>query len=163
MIRGSPSGLGIDAAETQLTKIKLVDKNVNHLNRIVLVDPIMQAFGKKRRLPASLPSTKRFIIPRKSRENHITHQVFTQPRSRWGELVANMSGLIAAISGIPKCCRASLGRAITGRLCLTLANSKVRRCWPVFVCESQPHSAAPGVAFGAPTPRAELGPKHLFP
>ena len=78
MIRGPPSGLGIDAAEPQLTQIKLVDKDINHLNRILLVDPIIQAFGKKRRLPAIFPLNKALHpIPRKSRENHITHNVFT--------------------------------------------------------------------------------------
>jgi hypothetical protein len=46
MIRGSPCRLRIDPAEIERTEIKLVDKHVNHTNRIVLVDPIVQAFGK---------------------------------------------------------------------------------------------------------------------
>jgi hypothetical protein len=42
MIRGSSRRLRIDSAETQLTKIKLVNKDVNHANRIIFVDPVVQ-------------------------------------------------------------------------------------------------------------------------
>jgi hypothetical protein len=55
------------------------DKDLNHANRIILVDPIIQAFGKKRRLPAIDPRNKASGAP-KSRENHITRGVFTQPQ-----------------------------------------------------------------------------------
>src|SRR6516164_1875576 len=55
MIRGSPCRLRIDPAEIERTEIKRVDKHVNHPNRVVLVDPIIQAFGKQRRLPAIRP------------------------------------------------------------------------------------------------------------
>jgi hypothetical protein len=81
MIRGSPGRLRIDPAEIERTKIKLVDEHVNHTNWVVPIDPIIQAFGKQRRLPAIRPSTKRFIatLPRKSRQNYIMPSVFTQP------------------------------------------------------------------------------------
>jgi len=52
MIRRPPCRFRIAPAEIQRSQIKLVDKNVNHTNRIVLVDPIIQAFGTQRRLPA---------------------------------------------------------------------------------------------------------------
>jgi hypothetical protein len=55
MIRGSPCRLRIDPAEIECTEIKLLDKHVNYANRVVLVDPIIQAFGKQRRLPAIYP------------------------------------------------------------------------------------------------------------
>src|SRR6516164_5278949 len=55
MIRGSPCRLRIDPAEIERTEIKRVDKHVNHPNRVVLVDPFIQAFGKQRRLPAIRP------------------------------------------------------------------------------------------------------------
>jgi hypothetical protein len=55
MIRGSPSRLRIDPAKIERTEIKLIDKHVNHTNWVVLVDPIIQAFGKQRRLPAIRP------------------------------------------------------------------------------------------------------------
>ena len=52
MIGGSPCRFRIDPAEIERTEIKLLDKHVNHTNRVVLVDPIIQAFGKQCRLPA---------------------------------------------------------------------------------------------------------------
>jgi hypothetical protein len=55
MIRGSPSRFRIDPAEIQRAEVKLVDKHVNHTNRVILVNPIIQAFGKQRRLPAIHP------------------------------------------------------------------------------------------------------------
>jgi hypothetical protein len=55
MIRGSPGRLRIDPAEIERTKIKLVDEHVNHTNWVVPIDPIIQAFGKQRRLPAIRP------------------------------------------------------------------------------------------------------------
>ena len=58
MIRGSPRRLRIDPAEIERTEIKRVDKHVNYTNRVVLVDPIIQAFGKQRRLPAIRPLDK---------------------------------------------------------------------------------------------------------
>jgi hypothetical protein len=48
----------IDPAETQLTKIKLLVKDINYVNRIVLVGPIIQVFGKRCRLPPILPLDK---------------------------------------------------------------------------------------------------------
>jgi isopentenyl diphosphate isomerase/L-lactate dehydrogenase-like FMN-dependent dehydrogenase len=67
-------------AETKLTQSKLVNKDINHANRINLVDPILQAFGKKRRLPAIRPLNEALHpIPHKSQKNHITEAVFTQP------------------------------------------------------------------------------------
>ena len=58
MIGGSPCRFRIDPAEIERTEIKLLDKHVNHTNRVVLVDPIIQAFGKQRRLPAVRPLDK---------------------------------------------------------------------------------------------------------
>jgi hypothetical protein len=45
MIRRPASGFRVDPAEAKLGQIKLIDKDVNNLNRIVLVDPVFQAFG----------------------------------------------------------------------------------------------------------------------
>src|SRR5262249_39739402 len=50
--RGSPCRLRIYPAEIERTEIKLLDKHVNYTNRVVLVDPVIQAFGKQCRLPA---------------------------------------------------------------------------------------------------------------
>ena len=46
---------GADTAETKLAQIEFVDEHINHPNRIVLADPVFQAFGKQRALPAIYP------------------------------------------------------------------------------------------------------------
>ena len=61
MIRRSAGHLSLDPAEPKFSKIEFVDKNVDDANRIVLADPIFQAFGKQCALTAIRPSTKRFI------------------------------------------------------------------------------------------------------
>ena len=50
MIRRPPGRLGSNPIEAELTQIKLVDKDVDHPNRIVLIDPVFQAFRKQRAL-----------------------------------------------------------------------------------------------------------------
>src|SRR5215510_8554981 len=55
---------------TQDQEIEPVDKNVNDTNRIVLVDPILQAFRKQRALPSILALNEALhLIPRISRGN----------------------------------------------------------------------------------------------
>ena len=46
MIRRSTGHLGLDAVEPKLGKIEFVHKDLNYPNRIVLADPVSQAFGK---------------------------------------------------------------------------------------------------------------------
>src|SRR5262249_11053603 len=46
MIRRPAGRRWIDPAKLELAKIELVDKNVDDPNRIVLVNPILQTFGK---------------------------------------------------------------------------------------------------------------------
>jgi hypothetical protein len=41
MIRGSASYLGSNPIEPQFAEIELINKNVDHLNRIILVDPVL--------------------------------------------------------------------------------------------------------------------------
>jgi hypothetical protein len=55
MIQWPVRGLGIDTAETEFSEIQLIDKHINHPNRIVLANPVLQAVGKQRRLPTSRP------------------------------------------------------------------------------------------------------------
>jgi hypothetical protein len=44
-----PAGsLRIDPRETEIGQIKPINKNVDNANRIVLVDPILQALRKQR-------------------------------------------------------------------------------------------------------------------
>src|SRR3954447_4603286 len=72
MVRRPSSRLGIDPAEPKRGQIEFVDKDVDHSNRIVLADPVFQAFGNSVLCTRSMPSTKRFIrASRKSQENLI--------------------------------------------------------------------------------------------
>jgi hypothetical protein len=87
-------------AEIERTEIKLLDKHVNYTNRIVLVDPIIQAIGKQCRLPAihSLDEALHRDLPPKiaSQFYHAGrfHTAWTQS-GRSGRAMA--SGAIAAI------------------------------------------------------------------
>ena len=72
MIRGSAGCLGIDPTKPKLGQIESFDEDIDHASRIVLADPVFQAFRKRRGLTAIAPSTKRLIrSSRKSHENLI--------------------------------------------------------------------------------------------
>jgi hypothetical protein len=66
-----PAGcLGINPAEPKLHQIETINKDIDHANRIVLANPIFQAFRKKCALPAIYALNKALHpIPRKSRES----------------------------------------------------------------------------------------------
>jgi hypothetical protein len=87
MIRRSAGGLGIDPAEPKSGKIEFVHKDIDYANRIVLADPVFQAFRKQRALhPIHALNEASHPIPpqiaRESyRENQIRRRVFTQPGS----------------------------------------------------------------------------------
>jgi hypothetical protein len=55
MIRGSAGCLGIDPTKTKLGQIEFFDEDIDHANRIVLIDPIFRAFRKQRGLTAIDP------------------------------------------------------------------------------------------------------------
>src|SRR2546421_2717145 len=50
MVRRPSRCLGIDTDEPELRQIQLVDEDVDHANRIILANPIFQAFRKERAL-----------------------------------------------------------------------------------------------------------------
>src|SRR6185369_17944707 len=52
MIRRPASDLRCDSLKSQLRQIERVNKDIDHPNRIVLIDPVFQAFGKQGALPA---------------------------------------------------------------------------------------------------------------
>src|SRR5580700_10621454 len=52
MVRRPAGGLGIDPAKPKLGQIEAPDKDINHANRIILANPIFQAFREKGALPA---------------------------------------------------------------------------------------------------------------
>ena len=75
--------------------IKLLDENINHPNRIVLVDPVLQAFRKQRRLATIHPIKRRFIrFPANHKGIIFTHLgVFTQPGSLAAQVHRNRANL----------------------------------------------------------------------
>src|ERR1700738_5738383 len=87
MIRRPAGHLGLDTVESKSGKIESVHKDVDHPNRIVLADPVFQAFRKQRALhPIRALNEASHPIPpqiaRESyRENQIRRRVFTQPGS----------------------------------------------------------------------------------
>ena len=55
-----PGYLGIDPTEPELRKSEFVDKYVDRANRIILTNPIFQAFWKYRALPSICAFDKPF-------------------------------------------------------------------------------------------------------
>src|SRR5262249_39711703 len=77
MIRGPASCLGSDPVKSQFRQIEFINKDVDHLNGIVLVDPVFQTLRKQRALPAicALNEAPHPILPRiTSRESHQTRR-----------------------------------------------------------------------------------------
>src|SRR5262245_29047153 len=78
---GRPSGcLRLDPAKPKLRQIEFLDKDVDRSNGIVLADPVFQAFGKQRALPAirALTEAPHPILPRiTSRDSHQTRRFHT--------------------------------------------------------------------------------------
>src|SRR5262249_39054111 len=55
MISRPPSLCRSDSFEIECTEIERIDKRVDHTDRIILVDPVVQTFRKKSRLAATRP------------------------------------------------------------------------------------------------------------
>ena len=52
MVRGPASYLGSNSVKSQLRQIKLINKDIDHLDRIILIDPVFQTLRKQRALLA---------------------------------------------------------------------------------------------------------------
>ena len=81
---GWPSGRRrLHASEPELGQIERIDERIDHANRIVLVDPVIEAFGQQRRLPPIRPLHEALheIPPANREETHSQLDVFTQPGS----------------------------------------------------------------------------------
>ena len=52
MIGRPPGRLRLHPCEPEFGKIERIDERIDHTNRIILVDPVIEAFGQQRRLPA---------------------------------------------------------------------------------------------------------------
>jgi hypothetical protein len=87
MIRRPTSRLGSDPVKSKLGEVEFLDKCVDHPDRIVLADPVLQAFRKQRALPAirALNEAPHLIPPQITqesyRENQMKQCIFTQARS----------------------------------------------------------------------------------
>src|SRR6516165_1094215 len=81
MISGPPSLRRRHPFEAELSEIERIDKRIDHSNRIVLVDPVVQTFGKQRRLCASRPLNEALHWPPQPPMDYIMRGVFTQPGS----------------------------------------------------------------------------------
>ena len=99
MIRGSAGCLGIDPTKTKLGQIEFFDEDIDHANRIVLADPVFQAFRKQRGLTAIDPLNEapHPILPQIARESYRGNQsrrcVFTQAGSTADYTRVFISGL----------------------------------------------------------------------
>ena len=62
MIRGSAGCLGIDPTKTKLGQIEFFDEDIDRANRIVLADPVFQAFRKQRGLTAIDPLNEGYWV-----------------------------------------------------------------------------------------------------
>src|SRR3982074_2698410 len=98
MVRWPAGGLGINSAKPKLGQIEPPAKDINHANRIILANPIFQAFRKQGALPAIHPLNKALhpippqLTQESYRENHIAPRVFTQPGSRLDIRCSRRSG-----------------------------------------------------------------------
>src|SRR5205807_5638448 len=52
VVRRPSRRLRLDTAEPELSQVKLIDKDINHANRIILANPIFQAFREQSALAA---------------------------------------------------------------------------------------------------------------
>ena len=83
MIRWPTRRLWVDAAEADSGEIKLINKDIDRPNRIVLADPIVQAFGKQRALPAIHPLYKALHpIPRSNHQGIIPGAAFSHSQGQ---------------------------------------------------------------------------------
>src|SRR5262249_42251041 len=71
MVRRPAGDLGLNSTEPKLSQIEPLDKDLDHPNRIILIDPIFQAFRKQRAL-ATIRSLNKAPHPilRQPRRNH---------------------------------------------------------------------------------------------
>src|SRR4051812_26267772 len=72
--------LRLNTAETQPRQIKLIDKDINRPNRIILAQIVIQPFRKQRALTAVIPNDKarHRILPANHRRIISFEGVFTQ-------------------------------------------------------------------------------------
>src|SRR3954470_11452384 len=84
MIRRPTCAGRLNATEPKFSQIEGCNEGVDHANRIVICNPVVQAFRQQSRLPAisSLNETSHASPPPIQCGNHSRHGVFTQPGSQ---------------------------------------------------------------------------------
>ena len=102
MIRGSAGCLGIDPTKTlALGQIEFFDEDIDRANRIVLADPVFQAFRKQRGLTAIDPLNEapHPILPQIARESY--RRESRQAMRFYTGWVINGNGALALMSASP--------------------------------------------------------------
>src|ERR1700693_2715042 len=96
MIRRPTCARWLNAAEPKFSQIEGRNEGVDHTNRIIICDPVIQAFRQQSRLPAISPLNKaRHAHPPPIQcGNHSRRGVFTQPGSKAEELTASTTSLL---------------------------------------------------------------------
>src|SRR3954464_15495085 len=84
MIRRPTRAGRLNATEPQFSQIEGRNEGVDHANRIVICNPVIQAFRQQSRLPAISPFNEACHAqpPPIQYGNHSRHSVFTQPGSK---------------------------------------------------------------------------------
>ena len=52
MIARAPRPMRRDPLETHIEQLKLIDENIDHSNRVVVADPVLESIREQRRLAA---------------------------------------------------------------------------------------------------------------
>ena len=77
MIGGPTRRLRLDPVEPKFRKIERLHERIDHTNRIVLSDPVLQALGKQCALPAIRPFNEapHPTLPQIARESYRENQI----------------------------------------------------------------------------------------
>src|SRR4051795_474085 len=94
MIRRPTRAGRLNATEPQFSQIEGRNEGVDHANRIVICNPVIQAFRQQSRLPAISPFNEACHAqpPPVQYGNHSRHSVFTQPGSLAAVALRRMDG-----------------------------------------------------------------------
>ncbi len=95
MVRRPSRRTGINAPETKIAKIKPIDEHVDHTNRIITVDKVVQALRQQSRLaPLNTFNETLHIIPRPIDTGIITAKTFLHSQGHERRFGSN-AGMLA--------------------------------------------------------------------
>src|SRR3954453_4617639 len=119
MIRRPTCTGGLNAPEPKFSQIEGRNEGVDHAKRIIICNPVIQAFRQQSRLPAISPlnEARHAQPPPIQCGNHTRHGVFTQPGSQAAELGPRCKLQVCPCE--PKCSdippREAMGQQATSR------------------------------------------------